>query len=201
MVTDAVLVRGSDAPFGRFDGKSAIEMGVEAVREALADADVSWGEIDALFCGHMYARHGGRAPPVQPDGPPGSRSSTSDACSSGGAAIQAARHALLTGGYRKVLAFGLEKMPRGFMDMDYFDGWRQRIGHGVNPAQLAFQAQHHMQSSTTEEQLALVAEKKTARTRSTTIAPCTSTKISVEEYVGSRPVVDPLRLLMLCTPM
>lgn len=57
-----------------------------------------------------------------------------NACSSGTAAMVMARQALLSGEHDTVVAVGIEKMPRGFMDMDYFDFWRQRIGHAVNPA-------------------------------------------------------------------
>ena len=37
-MSDVVVAGVGMHPFGRFEGKSAIEMGVEAAREALADA-------------------------------------------------------------------------------------------------------------------------------------------------------------------
>jgi acetyl-CoA C-acetyltransferase len=32
-------------PFGRFEGKSAMEMGVEAILAAVADAGVAWKDV------------------------------------------------------------------------------------------------------------------------------------------------------------
>ena len=40
--------------FGRFEGKPATEMGVEAVRAALAEAGVGRGDFQAAFCGTAY---------------------------------------------------------------------------------------------------------------------------------------------------
>jgi acetyl-CoA acetyltransferase len=45
-------------PFGRFEGLSPVDMGLVAVREALADAGLRWRDIDAVYCGHMYAGTG-----------------------------------------------------------------------------------------------------------------------------------------------
>jgi acetyl-CoA acetyltransferase len=201
-MTEPVLVTGVGMhPFGRFEGKSAIEMGVEAVREALADADTAWRDIDALFCAHMYAGTGAGHRLANLMGATGIPIvNLENACSSGGAAIQAARQALATGEYRTVLTVGIEKMPRGFMNMDYFDSWRQRIGHAVNPAQFAFQARRHMHDhGTTEQQLALVAEKNHAHSVHNDRAMYRR-EIPAEEVLASRAVVDPLRLLMLCAP-
>ena len=52
---------------------------------------------------------------------------------------------------------------------------------------------------TTERQLALVAEKNHAHSVHNPKAMYRSA-ITAEEVLASRPVVDPLRLLMLCTP-
>jgi acetyl-CoA acetyltransferase len=188
-------------PFGRFDGKTALEMGVDAVREALDDAGLAWRDVDALFCAHMYAGTGAGHRLANLMGATGIPIiNLENACSSGGAAIQAARQALATGEYETVVTVGVEKMPRGFMDMDYFDVWRQRVGHAVNPAQFAFQARRHMhEHGTTERQLALVAEKNHAHSVHNDRAMYRR-EIPVEQVLASRAVVDPLRLLMLCAP-
>jgi acetyl-CoA acetyltransferase len=188
-------------PFGRFDEKTAIEMGVEAAREALADADARWPEVDALYCGHMYAGTGAGHKIATALGATGIPIvNVENACSSGGAAVQSARQALLSGEYRNVLAVGIEKMPRGFMDMDYFEPWRRQIGHAVNPLQFAFAIRRHMhEHGTTERQLALVAEKNHAHSVHNPKAMY-QREVHAAEILESRQVVDPLRLLMLCTP-
>ena len=197
-----IVVRGVGMhPFGRFEGKSAIEMGCDALREALADATVDWREVDAIYCAHMYAGTGAGHKIAALLGATGIPIvNIENACSSGTAAIVMARQALLSGEHETVVAVGIEKMPRGFMDMDYFDGWRQRVGHAVNPAQFAFAIRRHMHTyGTTERQLALVAEKNHAHSVHNERAMYRK-PISADEILASRLIVDPLRLLMLCTP-
>jgi acetyl-CoA acetyltransferase len=188
-------------PFGRFEGKSAVEMGVDALREALSDAESRWQDVDALFCAHMYAGTGAGHRIAAILGQTGIPIvNVENACSSGGAAVLAARQALACGDHRTVAAVGIEKMPRGFMDMDFFDDWRRTVGHAVNPAQFAFAIRRHMhEHGTTERQLALVAEKNHAHSVHNPKAMYRR-EISVEEVLGSPQVLDPLRLLMLCAP-
>jgi acetyl-CoA acetyltransferase len=201
-MSEAVVVAGVGMhPFGRFEEKTAIEMGVDAACEALADAGSAWSEVEALYCGHMYAGTGAGHKIATALGATGIPIvNVENACSSGGAAVQTARQALLSGEYRTVLAVGIEKMPRGFMDMDYFEPWRQLIGHAVNPLQFAFAIRRHMhEHGTTERQLALVAEKNHAHSVHNPKAMY-QREVPAEEVLASREVVDPLRLLMLCTP-
>jgi acetyl-CoA acetyltransferase len=188
-------------PFGRFDGKSAVQMGAEAVIEALRDADVDWDDIDALYCGHMYAKTGAGQRIANLLGLTGLPViNVENACSSGGLTVQLARQAIASQTHRRVVAVGVDKMPRGVMDMDYFASWRQRAGHTVNPAQSALAIRRHMHEyGTTEEQLAAVAVKNHRHSVYNDRAMYRR-EFSTEEIVGSRPVVDPLRLLMLCTP-
>ena len=197
-----IVVRGVGMhPFGRFEGKSAIEMGCDALREALADARIDWKEVDAVYCAHMYAGTGAGHKIAAIMGATGIPIvNIENACSSGTAAIVMARQALQSGEHTTVVAVGIEKMSRGFMDMDYFDAWRQRVGHAVNPAQFAFAIRRHMHDyGTTERQLALVAEKN--HTHSVHNERAMYRKpISADEILASRLIVDPLRLLMLCTP-
>jgi acetyl-CoA acetyltransferase len=154
-----------------------------------------------LLCAHMYARTGAGHRIANLLGETGIPIiNVENACSSGGAAVMAARHALASGDYRRVAVVGIEKMPRGFMDMDYFADWRRDIGHALNPAQFAFAIRRHMHEfGTTERQLALVAEKNHAHSVHNPKAMYRN-EITAEEVLGSRQVVDPLRLLMLCAP-
>lgn len=188
-------------PFGRFGHKTPIELAVPAVREALDDASVDWTQVDAVYCGHMYAGTGAGHKLVSMLGRTGIPViNLENACSSGGAAVQMARSALVAGEHKTVLAVGLEKMPRGIMDMDYFEPWRRTSGHAVNPAQFAMAIRRHMHDyGTTEEQLALIASKNHAHSVDNDRAMYRRA-ISVEEILASKQIVDPLRLLMLCTP-
>jgi acetyl-CoA acetyltransferase len=188
-------------PFGRFDDKSAVQMGAEAVVEALIDADVDWDAVDALYCGHMYANSGAGQRIADLLGLSGLPViNVENACCSGGLTVQLARQAIASQTYRTVVAVGVEKMPRSVMDTDYVATWRQRAGHAVNPAQFALAIRRHMhEHGTTEDQLAMVAVKNHRHSVHNNRAMCRR-EFSAEEILSSRAVVDPLRLLMLCAP-
>jgi acetyl-CoA acetyltransferase len=197
-----ILIEGVGmTPFGRFDDETPVSLGVRAILEALADAELNWSEVDALYCGHMYAKTGAGHRIAAVLGRTGIPIvNLENACSSGGTAVQLARQGILAGDYGTVVAVGIEKMPRGFMDMDYFAPWRHASGHAVNPAQFAFAAQRHMyEHGTTERQLALVAEKNHRHSVENDRAMYRK-EIPAEEVMASRMITDPLRLLMLCTP-
>lgn len=200
-MTDIIVEGVGIHPFGRFDGTTPIQLGVHAVRDALRDADVAWSDVDALYCGHMYAGTGAGHKITDVLGRTGLPIlNVENACSSGGAALLAARQAILSGDYRRVVVVGIEKMPRGMMDMTYFDAWRRESGHATNPAQFAFAARRHMHNfGTTELQLALVAEKNHAHSVHNPNAMYRH-EVTVDQVIASRRVVDPLRLLMLCSP-
>src|SRR5262249_56872304 len=42
-------------PFGRFGDKDVIEIGREAVLNALDDAAIQWRDIEAAYCGTVFA--------------------------------------------------------------------------------------------------------------------------------------------------
>ncbi len=46
---DVAIIGVGKHPFGRWGDKSAIDMGADAVREALADANLQAGDIDRIF--------------------------------------------------------------------------------------------------------------------------------------------------------
>ncbi len=188
-------------PFGRFPDLSAIDLAVTAVLEALDDADLKWNQIEAVYCGHMYAGTGAGHRLVAQLGRTGIPIiNIENACSSGSAAVQQARMALQAGRYSRALAVGLEKMPRGFMSMDYFEPWRRASGHAVNPAQFALAIRRHMHDyGTTEQQLAAVAVKNHQHSVGNDRAMYQHA-IAEGEILASRLITDPLRLLMMCTP-
>jgi acetyl-CoA acetyltransferase len=200
-MSDVVISGVGMHPFGRFDDKSALELGASAIEETLADADTTWRSVDALFCGHMYAQTGAGQRITSLMGRTGIPViNVENACSSGGAALQMARQAVESGAYETAMAVGIEKMPRGAMRMDYFERWRGLIGHALNPAQFALGAQRHMhEHGTTERQLALVAVKNHRHSVHNDRAMYRH-ELSLEQVLASRMVIDPLRLLMLCSP-
>ena len=187
-------------PFGRFGDKDVIEMGREAVINALNDAGLSWQQVGAAFCGTVFAgpmagnkvlaRVGLTGIPIM---------NVENACASGGSALRAASQAIAGGFSDVALAFGMEKMPRGFIAGNPSD-WFARMGLAVNPQYFALKARWHMATfGTTEDQLVKVSVKNH---RNGALNPFAMYRkaMSFDEIANSPMVNDPLRLLMLCAP-
>jgi acetyl-CoA acetyltransferase len=187
-------------PFGRFGDKDVIEIGREAVVHALKDAGVDWRQVEAAYCGTVFAgpmagnkvlaRVGLTGIPIM---------NVENACASGGSALRAAYQAIAGGFCDVALAFGFEKMPRGFIAGNP-DDWFAVMGLAVNPQYFALKARRHMAHfGTTEEQLVRVSEKNH---RNGALNPYAMYRkvMTVEEIAHSQMVNDPLRLLMLCAP-
>ena len=122
-----------------------------------------------------------------------------NACASGGSALREAYQAVAGGFCDVALAFGMEKMPKGFIAGNPND-WFAVIGLAVNPQYFALKARWHMANfGTTEKHLVQVSVKNH---RNGALNPFAMYKrvMSFEEIAQSQMVNDPLRLLMLCAP-
>src|SRR5262244_4630089 len=97
-------------PFGRFGDTSVVELGVAAVRAALADAGVGRGGFQAAFCGTVY---GGVAAGHKVLTALGLSSvpivNVEAGCASGGAALALGAAQVASGQHDDVLVFGMEK--------------------------------------------------------------------------------------------
>jgi acetyl-CoA acetyltransferase len=186
-------------PFGRFEGVTNTDMGVRAVREALADAGNP--SFQAAFCGTAYggvasghkvlgalARTG--VPIVDIEA----------GCASGGAALQLAAGAIRAGQYDCALVFGVEKMPKGIIRSSFFEPWREEAGLAATPAYFALRAQRLLrESGLTKEHLARVVVKNREYGVDNPNAMFRK-PVTAEEVLASRVVCEPLHLWMLCSP-
>jgi len=104
-------------PFGRFDGKTAFEMGADAVELAIQDAGVEWSDVQCAF--------GGSWEVAQTDPLTGLLGLTGipfmnvfNACATGAATIQQAANAIVAGDADIAVAVGMDKHPRGSFKVD-----------------------------------------------------------------------------------
>jgi acetyl-CoA acetyltransferase len=186
-------------PFGRHD-LSAIDMGARAVHEALTTAG-DGGRFDAAFCGTAYggvaAGHRVLAQLGRTGGP---IIDVEAGCASGAAALSLAAAAIQAGQYRRVLIFGIEKMPKGIIRSSFFDPWREQLGLASTPAYFALRAQRLMvDSGVTKDHLARVVVKNRANGVHNDAAMFRK-PVAVDEVLASRVVCEPLHLFMLCSP-
>jgi acetyl-CoA acetyltransferase len=188
-------------PFGRFDDRSVIDMGVHAVRAALREAGVGRGGFQAAFCGTAYsgvaAGHrvlGALAltgvPIVDVEA----------GCASGAAALSLAASAIRAGEHECVVVLGMEKMPKGMIRSSFFEPWQEQAGLTPAPAYFALRAQRLLrESGLTKADLAAVVVKNRAHGALNPDAMFQK-PVTAEDVLASRVVCDPLHLWMLCSP-
>ncbi len=188
-------------PFGRFDGVTGTAMGVDAVRAALGEAGLDARQLQAAFCGTAYggvaaghrvlASLAGTGIPII---------DVEAGCASGGAALQLAAASIVSGQYDRVLAFGIEKMPKGIIRSSFFAPWQEAAGLTPAPAYFALRAQRLMTEwELTVEHLAQVVVKNRRNGVANPDAMFRKA-VTAEEVLGSRMICEPLTLFMLCSP-
>jgi len=139
---DAVIVSAVRTPFGRFDGVmrgiSSIDLGIVAVREALARIDLDPASVDELYYGTCvpaeyapYLNVPARQITLLAGFPPENISLTLDrACCSSMTALHLGYRALRSGEADVVVACGAENMGNACLLVDAKYGrWGNRLGH------------------------------------------------------------------------
>jgi len=186
-------------------GLSFVEYGVHAARAALADAGVSWPEIQfisggaTMRCG--YPGYVAGATFAQALGWQGAEVNTSyAACATGSQALAAARAKILSGACDVALVVGADTTPKGFLapakgyrpeDPDWV---RFHIGI-TNPTYFALYARRRVDLfGATERDFAAVKVKNAEHGLANPNARYRK-KLTVEEVLSSPMVADPLRLL------
>jgi acetyl-CoA acetyltransferase len=188
-------------PFGRFEGLTTTDLGVVAVRQALADAKIWRGGFQAAFCATAY---GGVASGHKVLGRLGMTGmpivDVEAGCASGGAALALAANAIESGQVDTALVFGIEKMPRGIIRSSFFEPWQEASGLASTPSYFALRAQRLMHNSgVTKKHLAAVVVKN-RRHGATNPDAMFRSEVDAESVLASRVVCEPLHLWMLCSP-
>jgi acetyl-CoA acetyltransferase len=188
-------------PFGRFEGVTGTDMGVVAVRAALAEAGVGIRQVQAAFCGTAYggvaAGHrvvgalAGTGIPIY---------DVEAGCASGGAALQLGAASIASGQHDRVLVFGIEKMPKGVIRSSFFAPWQEAAGLSPAPAYFALRAQRLLLATDlTPEHLAQVVVKNRRHGVANPDAMFQKA-VTVDEVLAARMICEPLTLFMLCSP-
>ena len=109
-MNDVAIIGVGLHPFGRFEGKSAMEMGVDAIFAAVADAGVQWSDI-------QFAT-GGSWTVANPDAIVGMVGLTGipftnvfNACATAASAAKACADGIRLGDYDIGIAIGLTSIP------------------------------------------------------------------------------------------
>ena len=124
-MTDVSIVGVGMHKFGRFGEKSADEMAHEAIKLALADAGVSWRDIEVAYLSTMYQPATSGARMMRPLGATGIPIfDVEAACASGGVALRQAMLALQAGAHDLALVGSAATLKSRIPFMHFCDGFR-----------------------------------------------------------------------------
>jgi acetyl-CoA acetyltransferase len=186
--------------FGRFPELTEEVLAQYAILEALGDAGISMGEVQAFYCGNAL---GGSLPGQRTLRDLGAHGEAvyniDNACSSGATALNLALQALRSGQYETVVVFGMDHLSGlggGALPMNQRD-WNNRRGM-IMPALYAMRARRYLHDhGVAVSSLADVAVKNRRHGVLNPVAKFAK-EVSREEVLASRPVADPLTLLQCC---
>jgi acetyl-CoA C-acetyltransferase len=202
-VPDVAIIGVGLHPFGRFPGKGALTMGAEAARTALADAGVTWADMQFAV--------GGSYEVDQPDALVAELGLTGvqftnvyNGCATAGSALAVASQAIRLGEYEIGLVVGMDKHDPGAFTAEPTDyacpPWYGEMGLFLTTKFFGMKINRYMHDfGITHETLADVAVKNFAN-GSLNPNALRRKPLSREEILGSRMLNYPLTQYMFCSP-
>ncbi len=190
-------------PFGRVEGQTGMEQGVVAARRAMADAGVTWNQIQFAFGGSWS------------DGYPDTMVrflglsgipfiNVVNGCATGGTALFSAYTTISSGAWDLGIVIGFDKHPRGAfaMDMDRqgIGSWYGEIGLAINPQFFAMKINKYMHDYGISVDTLVKVAVKNYKNGSMNPSAWRKRALTYEEIANSRMVCYPLRQYMLCSP-
>ena len=190
-------------PFGRFEGKSAMELGVDAIFAAVADAGVEWKDVGAAA--------GGSWTVANPDAIVGMVglsgipfTNVFNACATSASALKACADGIRLGDYDIGIAVGLDKHPRGAFSEDPalvgMPQWYAENGQYLTTQFFGMKANRYLHDHGISQQtLAKVANKNT---RNGVLNPNAFRRKPIsEQAILESPMLNyPLTQYMFCSP-
>ena len=200
---EAVIIGVGLHPFGRFGGKSAMDMAAEAVRAALADAGVTWPQVQAGFVGSLEV--------ANPDAIVGRLGLTGvplrgvfNGCATAGTALSLAARAIETGECDLAIAIGMDKHPRGAFAADPsvagLPAWYGQTGMYLTTHFFGMKINRYMHDHGISHQTLARVAAKNFRNASGNDKAWRRTPLSEAEILASPVLNYPLRQFMYCGP-
>lgn len=200
---DVAIIGVGLHPFGRFAGKSAIDMAADAVRNACRDAGVQWKDVQVAF--------GGSYTVDNPDAVIGQLGLTGipfmdvyNGCATAATALQLTADAIRSGKYDIGVAVGMDKHDAGAFTADPVayaaPSWYGEMGYFLTTKFFGMKINRYMHDhGISHETLGRVAAKAF---RNGALNPNAFRRKPVPEadIVGSRMLNYPLTQYMFCAP-
>ncbi|MCY1193040.1 3-ketoacyl-CoA thiolase [compost metagenome] len=199
-MSEAFIVGAAMIPMGKYRESSYSGLALPAVLNALRDAGVAPGEVDAVVCGHAFGgmltgqrivkELGISSVPV---------SNVDNACSGGATALHLAYKDIAAGRHDVILVIGVDKLTQfggGTLPLVAED---PEVRQGmVMPAMYAMRARRYLhERGVGPEVLAEVSVKARRHGARNPYAQFRSA-VTAEEVLNSRPICDPLTLMQCC---
>lgn len=189
--------------FGRTQGVSGRQQGAVAARRALADAHLSWSDIDVAVGGSISA--GGADTLVSDLGLTGLPFiNVSNGCATGGSALSVAVNAITSGSADLAMTIGFDKHDRGAFNADP-EEWG--LGHWYGLAGLmrttqffALKVRRYLYEYNLKESLLPKSAARAFRNGSLNEMAWRRRPLSEHEISSAPMVNDPLTQYMLCSP-
>ncbi|MFE4963737.1 thiolase family protein [Streptomyces sp. NPDC056660] len=200
---DVAIVGVGLHPFGRHGNKSALEMGADAVREALTDAGTQWSDVQSVFAGSMEV--------TNPEAIVGQLGLTGvparavlNGCATGNTSLTMAAQSVAHGEAGLALAVGLDKHPRGAFAADPsvsgLPDWYGQAGLFLTTHFFGMKITRYMHDhGITVRTLARVAAKN-FRNGAANPRAWRRKEMSEDEILGSPVLNHPLTQFMYCGP-
>ncbi|MCY1672761.1 thiolase family protein [Novosphingobium sp. SL115] len=203
MSGDVCIVGIGIHPFGRTDGLSGLDQGVFAVRQALADAGIAWGDVQFAYGGSDSA--GNPDTMVERLGLTGVQFiNVRNGCAAGGSALFSAQMAIKSGEFEIGMAVGFDKHPRGAFNAlpsEYnLPDWYGDAGYMITTQFFANKIMRYMHDHGISQQtLGRVANKAF---RNAVHAPHAWRRepVDLETILDAPLVSDPYTKYMFCSP-
>ncbi len=210
-MTNATVAGVGMSAFGRHPDKSVVDLGVGAILEALEDAGIAWGDVEAMYCGAAGAGMTpgtGIAAEIGQTGLP--VVNIDNASASGSSAFRLACSDVSSGRYEAVIAVGVGKFGKtlrldggaGRPDPGSAEDRQRQVGRmqGALPpvGSFAMRSRRRMHDyGSTIEQLAMVAVKNRRHASLNPYAQMREPQ-TLEEVMNARIVADPLTIPHCC---
>ena len=198
-------------PFGRFEGATGLDLGVYAIRQALADAGLAWSDVEFAFGGSLAGSLPGSEESSQADalvsqlGLTGIQfTNVHNGCATAGSTLAMGAALIESGAYDIGVCVGFDKHPRGHFnanpEQSGLPHWYGELGFMVTTQFFAMKIARYMHDfGITQETLARVAAKNY---RNGAINPNAWRRkpFDEEEILESRMLNYPLTQYMFCSP-
>jgi len=203
MMNDVAIIGVGLHPFGRFEGKSAMQMGAEAIQAALADAGIDWTQVQFGVGGSYEVSNPDAVTRlVGLTGIP--FTDVYNACATAATATQVCANIIRLGQYDIGIAIGLDKHPRGAFTDDPAKfallHWYAENGQFVTTQFFGMKANRYLNDhGISQRTLAKVAAKNM---RNGVLNPNAFRRKAIsEDVILNSPMLNyPLTQYMFCTP-